>query len=611
MRKREGDIGGEGPGIRGPRIRRRSGVSAHAAGWPGGVLLVLICLGVYLPGLWSLPPVDRDESRFAQASRQMAEAQDWSGWLIPMVQDRPRLNKPPLIYWLQAASARAIDAGKRRSVNPWMHASLVWPYRLPSILAALIAVLATWRIGVTMFDARAGWLGALLLAVCPLLIWESKQARADMVLLAATTVAMWMVWSMFRRRRENEAGHPHAGRARLLKQAVLWLAVAAGVMTKGPVTIMVLGLTILFIGVMTRRWRWIGGLRPVLGVMLVAAVLGAWVWQVAARVGWSEYARIVGDEVLGRSVSPKEGHWGPPGYHLVLLAVLLWPGSLLTATALGRALHRGVRGERGARGWMSGLRRWWKSRHSGRRDELFCLAWILPSWIVFELIGTKLPHYTMPLYPPIALLSARAVLAAAAGSLSRVERTRCKAGFVVWLLLGLAITVAGPAALWWVAARAEEQHLVWWALGASITSLAALLLSVRCLRHRRFIAVQLAGVAALAASWPVLIGIVLPRLEEVWVTRGVQRALAASDPSAQRPVAAIGYHEDSLIFMTHGRAQRIGAEELPAWFTAHPDGLVVAPLEDAPDGLRRLDSIAGYNYSKGRRVRLLVADRAP
>src|SRR4051812_42978968 len=72
--------------------------------WTGSLLLVLLCLAVYLPGLRSIPPVDRDESRFAQASRQMLEggvAGTPGAWVVPMVQNRPRLNKPPLIYWLQ------------------------------------------------------------------------------------------------------------------------------------------------------------------------------------------------------------------------------------------------------------------------------------------------------------------------------------------------------------------------------------------------------------------------------------------------------------------------------------------------------------------------------
>jgi len=84
-----------------------------ARSWRAGVGLVLLCLSVYLPGLWSIPAVDRDEARFAQASRQMFEAAVFpksapervvpgfhdGGWAVPKIQDRERLNKPPLIYW--------------------------------------------------------------------------------------------------------------------------------------------------------------------------------------------------------------------------------------------------------------------------------------------------------------------------------------------------------------------------------------------------------------------------------------------------------------------------------------------------------------------------------
>src|SRR5690348_4119435 len=76
---------------------------ASARSWRrGGVGLIILCLLVYIPGLWTIPPVDRDESRFAQASRQMLESGTLEGWVVPKVQDRPRLNKPPLIYWAQA-----------------------------------------------------------------------------------------------------------------------------------------------------------------------------------------------------------------------------------------------------------------------------------------------------------------------------------------------------------------------------------------------------------------------------------------------------------------------------------------------------------------------------
>src|SRR5690606_24117103 len=101
---------------------------------------------------------------------------DWhdGGVVLPKVQDRPRLNKPPLIYWLQAASAAVFTRG-----DPFRDA--IWMYRVPSLIAAIAAVLITWRIGVGLFDdlwggASAAWLGAALLAVSPIVVWESHQA---------------------------------------------------------------------------------------------------------------------------------------------------------------------------------------------------------------------------------------------------------------------------------------------------------------------------------------------------------------------------------------------------------------------------------------------------
>src|SRR6185503_4650826 len=87
---------GAAPAVRGAAARRL----ARSWRW-GGAGLVLLCLAVYLPGLFSIPPVDRDESRFAMASWQMYTSGDW---VVPRIQERARLNKPPLIYWLQAGA---------------------------------------------------------------------------------------------------------------------------------------------------------------------------------------------------------------------------------------------------------------------------------------------------------------------------------------------------------------------------------------------------------------------------------------------------------------------------------------------------------------------------
>ncbi|MBL8759399.1 MAG: glycosyltransferase family 39 protein, partial [Phycisphaerae bacterium] len=350
-------------------LRREGGVGAGASvgarwrevsrSWRAGAALVALCLAVYLPGQRSIPAVDRDEARFAQASRQMFEAAALAadapergrtgfydgGWVVPKVQDRERLNKPPLIYWMQAASAWVCTGGDPRR-------DAIWMYRVPSVLGAMAAVLITWRLGCRMFDARAGWLAGAMLAVAPMVVWDAHQARSDSVMMAWTAGAMaglWGVWRTVGARRRAPAGladsstSPGGTGGGWWWVAVLWVGVAAGVMTKGFVTPMVVGLAVVWLSWSTRGWRWVWGLRPVAGVVAIGLAVGPWVYWVAQHKGGVEaYARIVWEEFFVRGVAgSKEGHFWPPGMHTVALAVLCWPGSVMTLAGLVRAGRRG------------------------------------------------------------------------------------------------------------------------------------------------------------------------------------------------------------------------------------------------------------------------------
>src|SRR5436309_14649123 len=116
-------------------------------GWLAGfrpyLLLAGFCLLLYAPGIAAIPPLDRDEARFAQASRQMLETGDF---LRIRFQDEARNKKPAGIYWLQAASVAAFSAPE---------SSAIWPYRLPSIIGALGAVLLTFALGGALFAREA------------------------------------------------------------------------------------------------------------------------------------------------------------------------------------------------------------------------------------------------------------------------------------------------------------------------------------------------------------------------------------------------------------------------------------------------------------------------
>lgn len=588
-------LGAEKEGREDPELSERAGrtIRRWARSWVGGMCLVLLCLALYVPGWFTLPTVDRDEARFAQASRQMAYADDLPGWVVPRIQDRVRLNKPPAIYWLQAGSASALSA---LGVE-----DRIWIYRLPSVLAAVLAVLACWRAGLVLLDPRAAWLGAVFLAVCPLVVWESRQARADMALLAASTTAMWMAASLLTDR---------SARPRLPRLVGLWLAVAAGVFIKGPITPMVVLLAACAMAATGGGWRSIRRLAPLPGLAFVVASIGAWAALVAEQVGWSTYIEIVHREVFQRSVTPKEGHWGPPGYHLVLLAALFWPGSMLTLMSLRLALRRGWRG--GVRGLRGGLR---GGRAAvGRPAERFLLCWIVPSWIVFELVSTKLPHYTLPLYPAIALLTARGVLAAAAGTLQDPSTPGFRVGVLIWAFIGAAFASAGAMIAWALAGPAEGHILMIGVVGALLALLAVVGAArsavCSCLRGKPFAGRRLVRsaffsiVAGVLVAWT-LVGAVLPGLSSLWVTRQLVGITLPVDPARDRPIAGVDHHEDSMVFETRGRYERLDPPQVDDWLARNPRGLIVLPpeLADARPRLLRLGEVTGFNYSKGQFVR--------
>jgi len=115
--------------------------------------LLLLSAVLFIPGQASLPPLDRDESRYAQATTQMLETGDF---LDIRFQDEPRHLQPAGIYWLQAASVSLLSTPEAREI---------WAYRIPSLIGATLAVLLTASIGNRLFGAPTGFLAAVLMAV--------------------------------------------------------------------------------------------------------------------------------------------------------------------------------------------------------------------------------------------------------------------------------------------------------------------------------------------------------------------------------------------------------------------------------------------------------------
>lgn len=129
------------------------------------LIVAVFALTVSLAGVWSLPPLDRDEARFAQATAQMLESGDF---ITIRFQDDERNKKPAGVHWLQAASVTTFSTVEARAI---------WAYRLPSVIGGVLAALLTYFAAARLYNRETGLYAGLLLAAAPVLTAESTIAK--------------------------------------------------------------------------------------------------------------------------------------------------------------------------------------------------------------------------------------------------------------------------------------------------------------------------------------------------------------------------------------------------------------------------------------------------
>src|SRR5271154_5171308 len=533
------------------------------------VALLVICgILLFLPGFFSIPPIDRDEARFAQATKQMVE----SGDLVDIrFQDDVRYKKPVGIYWMQAAAVETASAlGLPRAQVR------IWIYRVPSLVGAFGAMLLTYGTALAFVARRGAILAALILASSVLLGVEARLAKTDAMLLLTVVAAMGALARVYLSwQRGEDPAHPP-----WTWPAVFWTALAGGVLLKGPLILMFVGLTIVTLAILDRSANWIWRLRPVWGLMWMLVLVLPWFVAIFWRAGDAFFADSIGGDMLSK-LGAQESHGAPPGVYLLLFWITFWPGAPLAAMA-APAVWRGRR-EPGAQ---------------------FLLAWLIPSWIVFEVVLTKLPHYVLPLYPAIAILTV--------GALERrvLSRSWLRRGSAWWFAipaLASVIAVVGAIAL-----TRQPAFLAWpFAAASMILGLFAWWLYDDSRAERSLLN---AVVAALFLAFAIY-GVVVPALTPLFPSAEVARALrnvVCVGPKA----AAAGFHEPSLVFMT-GTSTLLTDGSGAADFLAQGScrfALVEQRAERSfaqraeAIGLRYdvASRVEGYNISQGRAISIAI-----
>ena len=535
-------------------------------------LLILVSLLAFLPGFFQIPPVDRDEAYFAQASKQMVET---GNYVDIRYQTDVRYRKPIGIYWLQSGVVRAAQALGVPDAR-----EKIWLYRIPSLLGALGAVLATYWCALAFADRRAAVLAALMMAGSILLGVEARLAKTDAVLLFTVVVAMGALARAYMLPRPSRTGD--ALRLEWGVAALFWTALAASILDKGPVILLPVGLAALTLSIIERSRRWLKSLRPLAGFTWMILLVLPWFVAIYWRAGNSFLVDAVGHDMLSKIGGGQEAHGAPPGYYILLFFLTFFPGSALALPA------------------VPGI--WSMRREPAMR---FLLAWLLPSWIVFELVATKLPHYVLPLYPAIAML-----LAIVIDGKQLSTRPSLRRATILWLLIPMALSavaIGGAIVLshnleppaWPFLAVALVCGLFAWRLYAVDGGERSLL---------RALAAMVLGAIG-------IFGIVLPSLTPAFPS--VALANVVRGASCPHPaVVSSGYQEPSLVFLA-GTATRLtdpssAADFLRqggcrlAFIDADNQHAFAQRAEAIGLHYRAGPTIKGFNISNGHKIAITV-----
>lgn len=457
------------------------------------VSLFLAWLGNDRVSLW-----DRDEPRYVESARHMRQTGDY---IVPYFNDDFRYQKPVLTYWFICLADAVLGETE-------------FSARLFSGLAIAGTCLLVHCLGDRMFGRPAGRVAGWTFAVTPLVVGLSKVCIPDGIQLFLATAVFTCLYCLIDERQQPAAARRPA--------FWFWLSLGLAVLTKGPIVPGMVFATLLLHQRLARlSWRAIPfHLRWGLPLFLLTAV--PWFAAIYWAAGPGFYSESVGKQILTRVTSSFDGKFWPPGYYLLSLVVGFAPWLVIAGVALTYLRCR------------------------IRHEPALCylVAWLLGPMIVLELFQSKQVHYYAPAYPALALLLGGYAAAIARGSAtlpaSRRVRRWCA---VLNVLIGLAPALA---VIGWANWCSETGLLP--ALMLGLFQLIGLVAFAHYFLRGRLQPALACCVVALAASWVVLGGAVLPRIAAARVLRPVAERLAEEHRRRRLPVMIHQLIEPSLIF---------------------------------------------------------------
>ena len=542
-------------------------------------VLLFLTLNALIAGQNSLPPIDRDEARFAQASRQMLQNSDY---INIKFQDEIRAKKPVGIYWMQALSANFFGEKNISS------------YRLPSIISSLISMLFIGLLSRLIFPIYQSLIVTLFFASSIAFLGEAHLAKTDATLLALICVQQYYLLNLILKKGsivQNKYLYP----------SIIWLVFAFGILVKGPLSIAILSLTVITFCLLKKDFSLIKSLNPFLGSVICLVVILPWVLAINDATQGLFLEKAFNDDFLNKLKSGQEGHGAWPGTHFIILSITLWPIAIFIPGSILFVL-----------------------KNKTNIIVQFLVCWIVPFWILIEIVPTKLFHYSLPVLPAIAILSIGSLFQFKSHINNINNNFFRKIIICVSIFFGLGGVILGGAILYF-SSKFNFNHDLSITIGAILAFIITIIiffLSVILIiksgshikKTNKFIYKLPFLIICFATIFNIInFRFILPKLNYLYPSKLILNKIQDIKPDA---IAITGYHEPSLVFLLNGEIMLSSPQEV-AIFMAEGKNNIGLVENDALEGfldiskelnlsIKTDEVIKGYNIAKGKHVKIHI-----
>lgn len=544
------------------------------------IVFFIFCLIPFFSGLDSIPPLDRDESRFVQSTYQMIETNDYIN--IKFL-DEIRAKKPIGIYWAQSIFANIFGEDKISS------------YRYVSTLGALITILILWKFSQILFGQKASLFVVSASMISLLFIFESHVAKTDTLLLSLITLQQFLLLKIILNKEKSILFD-------LIMPISMWLVLGIGFLIKGPISIVVFIFTLSSYVLWNKDINLLKNIRPFWGIICFMIIVLPWVFIIQKTTDGLFFEKAINEDFLPKLLSEQESHGGYPGYYFLISSLIFWPLASFFPLAFFFVKNN-----------LSNL---------GIR---FLICWLVPFWIIIELIPTKLFHYPLPIFSPLILIVAGTIIYFENNKLNLKSLISKNSVFLFSLLFSLGGIVLSLFLCYLLINFNENKtdqylYIAILFLISFLILILSILVNIKVIYGKKIhffnfkkeIKFQTYIIFFSVIFYITIFTFVLPSLKYLFPSKIISDELKKLN---YEELSVTGYHEPSLVFLAKGKIILSDPNEAAIFLAEGNNNLVLVEGRELDEfinsssnlnlKLKKIREIKGFNYSKGQNIKIL------